>query len=113
MAWKFLADYGPVDIEFGDYRFYGGAYAINNETEEIVVDVSLTADRRRRALEAFIATDGRERPDTVCRLTVNHGNVSFEQRVKDILDERCPHDEGSARDVMFAYETELKRFNKR
>jgi len=112
MAWEFLGDYGPVGIEYGDYRFYGGAYTINRETEEIVVDVSLTAEHRRNALETFMLTDGKDFPDTVCYVTVNHYGASFNQRVKDILDGGAPYDEGSTGDVMSAYMSEIER-NKR
>ena len=96
--WEFLCDHGPAQRDY-DERLVGGAYAVNREEEKLVVDISHTKEDRRRAIQTLIESDGDDWPESVFLLTVNHGNVSFEQRIKDILEGGGPYDEGSVCDV--------------
>lgn len=97
-VWEHIGDFGPAQRDY-DERLCGGAYAINKETEEIVVDVSHTKEERDKALKALIDSDGNVWPKTTFLLTHNPYSQTFSQRVKDILRCGAPDFEGSACDV--------------
>ena len=97
-VWEFIGDFGKARRDHGN-RLVGGAYAINKETEDIVVDVSGTEKERNRALKILMDSDGEEWSKTTFLLRHNPHGKPFCQRVKDILENGTPDCEGSASDV--------------